>query len=355
MKKVISIIVFVLIACMVAPAALAAYPAHDSYIYDEIGVLSDEAKSEIKNENDVLFVDKGMRVGVCIVDNTGDIPAETYANGVYEEWKLNGVLLLIVKSTNYAYAAPSEALEGILTADKIQSLIGNIKSPDNAEEFSAEVAASVKNISSFIEANYKEQQTGKKSTSALGKVWKVIKTLLVIALVVAIILGIGYVVLIVLERRQARQRREYLEERRRRMAQSGRGAYYSAGSGDPRRQGARPAGNGYPSGQGYPRQNYGQQNGYQRQNGYAQQNAVQTRNAAQGARGDRFVYPDSGDGYSAANRGQNVSSARGGQNVRRPATRGSTSDFDREYFSRPDPNYDNYATREFKTDNNNNN
>lgn len=353
MKKVISIIVFVLIACMVAPAALAAYPQHDSYIYDEIGVLSDEAKSEIKNENDVLFVDKGMRVGVCIVDNTGDIPAETYANGVYEEWKLNGVLLLIVKSTNYAYAAPSEALEGILTADKIKSLIGNIKSPDNAEDFSAEVTASVKNISSFIEANYKEQTAAKKEKSTFGKI---VKALAIIVLIVLIILGVGYVILIVLERRQARQRREYLEERRRRMAQSGRGAYYSAGSGDPRRQGARPAGNGYPSGQGYPRQNYGQQNGYQRQNGYAQQNAVQTRNAAQGARGDRFVYPDSGDGYSAANRGQNVSSAsRGGQNVRRPAARGSASDFDREYFSRPDPNYDNYATREFKTDNNNNN
>ena len=64
MKKVISIIVFVLIACMVAPAALAAYPAHDSYIYDEIGVLSDEAKSEIKNENDVLFVDKDREHGI---------------------------------------------------------------------------------------------------------------------------------------------------------------------------------------------------------------------------------------------------------------------------------------------------
>ncbi|MBR6289944.1 MAG: hypothetical protein IKR53_00740, partial [Clostridia bacterium] len=158
--------------------------------------------------------------------------------------------------------------------------------------------------------------------------------------------------------------REYLEERRRRMAQSGRGAYYSAGSGDPRRQqGARSAGNGYPAQQqGYGQQGYAQQNGYARQNsyagqrGYAQQSTAQTRNAAQGARGDRFVYPDSGDGYSAANRGQNASSAsRGGQNVRRPAARGSASDFDREYFSRPDPNYDNYATREFKTDNNNNN
>lgn len=346
MKKIISVIIFVLIACMVAPAALAAYPQHDSYIYDEVGVLSDEAKEEIKSENDALFVEKGMRVGVCIVDNTGDIPAETYANGVYEEWKLNGVLLLIVKSTSYAYAAPSEALESILTEDRIKSLIGNIKSPENAEEFSAEVAASVKNTVSFIKQNYTEQsQANKSGASKLGKVGKFFKVVAIIVLVVAVLLGIGYVVLIVLERRQARQRRAYLEERRRRMAQSGRGSYYSARSGDPRQQGSRPAGQ-YQSQGGYP-----QQNNYAQQGGYARQNAGQARPAQQGVRsaGDRFVYPDSDDGYSAANRGNASAPVR---NVRRPVSRGSASDFDREYFSRPDSYDDNNATREFKTDNN---
>lgn len=350
MKKIISVILFVLIACMIAPATLAAYPPNenDSYIYDEVGVLSDEAKNEIKNENDVLFVDKGMRIGVCIVDNTGDIPAETYANGVYEEWKLNGVLLLIVKSTNYAYAAPSEALESLLTGDKIKSLIGNIKSPDNAEEFSAEVAASVKSTASFIKQNYKEQSAAKKGTSTLGKIGKFFKVIAIIVLVVAIILGIGYVVLIVLERRQARQRRAYLEERRRRMAQSGRGSYYSARSGNPRQQGVRP------SGQYQPRGGYAQQTDYVQQSGYARQNAGQTRSAQQGtlSSGDRFVYPDTGDGRSSASRGDPTSSSRNVQKVRRPAARGAASDFDREYFSRPE-SFDNNATREFRTDNGN--
>ncbi len=344
MKKIVSIVVFLLVACMIAPSAFAALPEHDgSYIYDETGVLDDQDKEAIKKENDELFVGKGARVGVCIVDNTGDKGAKDVAKELYEKWGLNGVLILYVKSAPICVAVPGQNLQDILPEEKLNSLV-NISTKD--DELSASMIASVKAVSSFIKQNYDEQAT-KGGKSGFGKVVGVI---LRIVLVVAIILAAGYVVLIVLERRQARQRREYLEERRRRMAQSGRGSYYA-----PRNEMQRRSGEPRPSGTRRPPQDeYAPQNDYERQIAYQrQQNAIQTRQRTQGrpAASDRFVYPDArGTGRTSVGN-RPVPNARSTQNLRRPSPRGAASDFDREYFSRPDAN-DNNATREFKTDNN---
>lgn len=236
-KKITFILLFVLLFNLLVSSISAAYPSHEAYIYDGASVLSKEDAAKIKSTADALFSAKGVRLSVCIVENTGEEEADEYAKNLFNEWKVpNGVLLLVVTSTKYYHAVQSTSIDQILTNEKLSSILNTTLEPEFvAENYSAGIAATVTSLSDFLSENIseplpvpdaeeKDTEEAVKEKSGIAKVFGVILRIIVI---VALLLIIGYVILVILEKRQAKRRRMYLEERRRRMAQNGRGGYYS--------------------------------------------------------------------------------------------------------------------------------
>ena len=332
MKKILAAVIAAIITLALAVSVFADYPAKpDSYVYDGAEILSDESEAEIESVSKALFVAKGVQIAVCTVDNTGEIPANTYARGVFGEWGVNGVLILAVKSTEFYYAVQSSSISDTLTDEKLSEIMNSVLEPEFAAgNYSAGFSATVKSISSFISENVKTPES-KDSASNDGTTKKsggALKVILIIVLILGVLLGGGYGLLVYLEKKQERERRMRLEERRRRLAQSGRGNYYGA-----------PATNGRP-GNAYGQSPAGRAD-FDREYGTSRQ----------GDRGgDRFVYPESSPAVRTGQRGQTPA----GNGGRRPASappRGQRVDFDREYYKGTpagDENVDPSATREFK-------
>ena len=333
MKKTISLILAVIFTAALALSVFAEYPKSDTYIYDGAEMLSAEAETEIKSVSDALFVSKGLRIAVCAVDNTGDVPAKTYARGVFGEWEVKGVLLLLVKSTDYYFAVQSSSISEVLTDEKLSDILKTtLESDFSAGNYSAGVSATVRAFSNFLTANIKDETAQDQSgTSQSGgsKVGKFFKGLLIVVLILAVLVAAGYGLLVYLEKKQERERRLLLEEKRRRLAREGRGNYYGDLNGQAR-GGVRPGAN-----------NQGQRP----QGQYGQYRQGAQRNGGQGGR-DRFVYPNDPQTARPAERQQ--AARRNGTNtasVRAVPPRGQRVDFDKEYYG--GASADTGATREF--------
>ncbi|MBR3415770.1 MAG: TPM domain-containing protein [Clostridia bacterium] len=332
MKKILAAVIAVLITAALAVSVFADYPAKpDSYVYDGAEMLSEEAEAEIESVSKALFVSKGIQIAVCTVDNTGDIPANTYARGVFGEWGVNGVLILAVKSTDFYYAVQSSSISDTLTDEKLGEIMNTVLEPEFAAgNYSAGFSATVKTLKSFIEENVKTAETAdstEKPSTETPKKKNGFVIFLIIVLILAVILGGGYGLLVYLEKKQERERRLRLEERRRRLAQSGRGNYYGA-----------PATNGRP-GNAYGQSPAGRGD-FEREYGAPRQ----------GSRGgDRFVYPESSPTARPGQRMQNPANNVNRRTVSAPP-RGQRVDFDREYYKGTpagEENVDASATREF--------
>ena len=345
MKKIFAAFIALFIVSALAVSVFADYPKSESFLYDGAEILSDEAEAEIKSVNDALFVSKGVRVAVCTVDNTGDVPANTYARGVFGDWGVNGVLILVVKSTDFYYAVQSSSISDSLTDEKLSEILNTALEPEFASgNYSSGISATVKAISTFINENVKAPETANNtSTQTETKKSGAGKVILVIVIILAVLIGGGYGLLVYLEKKQERERLLRLEEKRRRLAQSGRGGYYGTPS---------------PNGRGSTVHSYGQypdrrapQSG--RYNPYSDR-AAQPDNERydqpqqRGGRGsDRFVYPDSTQSIRPAPRQPQ------GGNMRRGAgsvpPRGQRVDFEREYYrgTSDDEPVDPSATKEF--------
>ncbi|MBQ2469540.1 MAG: TPM domain-containing protein [Clostridia bacterium] len=330
MKKILAAVIAVLITAALAVSVFADYPAKpDSYVYDGAEMLSEEAEAEIESVSKALFVSKGIQIAVCTVDNTGDIPANTYARGVFGEWGVNGVLILAVKSTDFYYAVQSSSISDTLTDEKLGEIMNTVLEPEFAAgNYSAGFSATVKSISSFVSENVKTPDSSEKSSAETPKKKSGWVVFLVIVIIIAAILGGGYALLVYLEKKQERERRLRLEERRRRLAQSGRGNYYGA-----------PASNGRP-GNAYGQSPAGRGD-FDREYGSPRQS---------NRGGDRFVYPESSPSARPGQRIQNPVNNVNRRTVSAPP-RGQRVDFDREYYRGTpagEENVDPSATREFK-------
>ena len=167
MKKILAAVIAVLITAALAVSVFADYPAKpDSYVYDGAEMLSEEAEAEIESVSKALFVSKGIQIAVCTVDNTGDIPANTYARGVFGEWGVNGVLILAVKSTDFYYAVQSSSVSDTLTDEKLGEIMNSVLEPEFAAgNYSAGFSATVKSISSFVSENVKTPDSSEKSSA----------------------------------------------------------------------------------------------------------------------------------------------------------------------------------------------
>ncbi|MBQ6677198.1 MAG: TPM domain-containing protein [Clostridia bacterium] len=329
MKKILAAVIAVLITAALAVSVFADYPAKpDSYVYDGAEMLSEEAEAEIESVSKALFVSKGIQIAVCTVDNTGDIPANTYARGVFGEWGVNGVLILAVKSTDFYYAVQSSSVSDTLTDEKLGEIMNSVLEPEFAAgNYSAGFSATVKSISSFVSENVKTPDSSEKSSAETPKKKSGWVVFLIIVIIIAAILGGGYALLVYLEKKQERERRLRLEERRRRLAQSGRGNYYGA-----------PASNGRP-GNAYGQSPAGRGD-FDREYGSPRQS---------NRGGDRFVYPESSPSARPGQRVQNPVNNVNRRTVSAPP-RGQRVDFDREYYRGTpagEENVDASATREF--------
>ena len=331
MKKILAAIIAAVIITALAVSVFAEYPAKpESFVHDGAEMLSDEAEAEIKSVNDALFVAKGVRIAVCTVDNTGDIPANTYARGVFGEWGINGVLILAVKSTDYYYAVQSSSVSDVLTDEKLSEILNTSLEPEfAAKNYSAGFSATVKAISAFLSENLKAPDNNLSSSASTEKENKsggILKGILIVVIVIAVLLAGGYGLLVYLEKKQERERLLRLEEKRRRLAQSGRGNYYGA------------------PGNGRPQNGYGQNNA--RRGDFDREYGTNLRN---GRESDRFVYPESSPAARPGQRMQNPANNVNRRTVSAPP-RGERVDFDREYYRgtpAEDENVDPSATREF--------
>lgn len=254
-KRLLSLFVS-LVLCVIAALPVAAYPAHTDYISDEATVLDEQTENTVRELSAKLKEAKNTRIALCTVLNTGSDSAEKYASDLFETWEVgHGVLLLLDIEGDTFYAVQSNSLTEVLTNQKLSDIINSTVEPRFAEQdYSGGALAAAQALSTFLNENLPEdfgEEDGGMPT------W--LSVILKIILVVAIIILAGYGLLVYFERRKALRRRAELEERRRRMAREGRGAYpprRPAPSGDVRR---RP-----PAGQPYGRPNGSYPAGYPR-------------------------------------------------------------------------------------------
>jgi len=124
-----------LLFCIVALPVLADYPAHEDFIADESGVLSESTIRTIKKTNNSLEDDAKATIAVCTVDTTGTEKISVYARKLFTEWKMGeGVLLLIAVDDNNYYFVQSVGVSKILTNDVLKEVRDEYFEAEFAEE-----------------------------------------------------------------------------------------------------------------------------------------------------------------------------------------------------------------------------
>ncbi len=240
MRRIISVLLAALMMCSTLAVCAFAYPEHEDYIHDGGLFLDEGTKSSVKEASDALYEAKGVRIAVCTVDSTGDETTADFASGVFTEWEPgNAVLILMVRDKNAYYGIQNNGVVEYLSNEKILEVLdsGLKESFEAKEGYADALLTTVRSFSSYLTERVSEPL----SEESAGGMPKALSVILKIVFVLALILIAGYVALIVLEKRQAQKRRAYLEERRRRMARDGRGAYRPAAQRSP---------NGRPTGRG---------------------------------------------------------------------------------------------------------
>lgn len=108
-------------------------PTKEFYYYDEMGVISDELKSEILKTNVELQGKTKAQVVVATVNDLQEYPIEEYALEMFRKWGIgdktlnNGVLILLGKEPttdkHSIYIATGYGLEGRLNDGKVGRII----------------------------------------------------------------------------------------------------------------------------------------------------------------------------------------------------------------------------------------
>ena len=235
MRRAISLIA-ALAVCLVMVLPAAAYPVHTDYICDEATVLDEQTENTIRSLSEKLMETKNARIAVCTVLNTGSESASTYASELFKTWEVgHGVLILLDVEGDTFYAVQSNSIAEVLTSEKLSDIINSTIEPRFAEkDYAGGALAAANALSTFMTENLPDD-LGEDGGGFPG--W--LSVILKIILVVAILIFVGYGLLVHFERKKALRRRAELEERRRRMARDGRGAYpprRPASYSDPRRR-----------------------------------------------------------------------------------------------------------------------
>jgi uncharacterized protein len=99
-------------------------PTSKKYVNDYINLLSSDVQDNIISIGNELYQKTGAEAAVVVIDTTGDMSIEEYANGLFREWgignkqKNNGVLLLVAVNDRKMRIEVGYGLEGILPDGK---------------------------------------------------------------------------------------------------------------------------------------------------------------------------------------------------------------------------------------------
>ena len=134
---------------------LAAYPQPVDYISDESGVLSTTTKDALTEANKTLYATRGARIGVCVVDSTGDEDIASYARNLFTDWNMSdGVLLVIDRGNKNYFGVQSVDIDDIVTTEVLKDIFSNYLEEDfDAGNTDRGVMKTILKLDEFMTAN----------------------------------------------------------------------------------------------------------------------------------------------------------------------------------------------------------
>lgn len=205
MKK--RLFLLVLALCFLSlPVFAAGLPeaTKEFYVYDEEGILSDEAKSDIVRTNESLFEQTGAQVVVCILNHLPeDKTVEEAAVDIFDKWDIgtkekdNGILLLIAMKDRKFRIEVGYGLEGAIPDMVAKEILDDMVPYFQDGEYEAGIRVAFGEILSRVEEEYQITVEGKDAVTEvleeetdIGQ-WKEMIRLAVIVILIIIIFGRG--------------------------------------------------------------------------------------------------------------------------------------------------------------------
>lgn len=205
MKK--RLFLLVLALCFLSlPVFAAGLPeaTRDFYVYDEEGILSDEAKSDIVRTNESLFEQTGAQVVVCILNHLPeDKTVEEAAVDIFDKWDIgtkekdNGILLLIAMKDRKFRIEVGYGLEGAIPDMVAKEILDDMVPYFQDGNYEAGIRVAFGEILSRVEDEYQITIEGKDAVTEvieeetdIGQ-WKEMIRLAVIVILIIIIFGRG--------------------------------------------------------------------------------------------------------------------------------------------------------------------
>lgn len=134
MRRLTAMVLCVMLFLTFAIPTLAAYPTHTDYISDPDNVLSDTTISAIKTANDTLYTNRGVKIGVCITDSTGDESITEFSRTLFTKWEMCDGVLLVLDTTGQTYfAVQSVDIDDTIT----NAVLSDILNANMEEDFAA--------------------------------------------------------------------------------------------------------------------------------------------------------------------------------------------------------------------------
>lgn len=172
----------------------------DFYVYDEAGVLSDEAKSDIIRTNESLFEQTGAQVVVCVLDHLPeDETVEEAAVNIFDKWDIgtrgkdNGVLLLIAMEDKKFRIEVGYGLEGAIPDMVAKNILDDMVPYFKDGNYEAGIRVAFGEILSKVEEEYQiaidgkdEVTEGIEEESEAAELADVIRLAIIIILIVLI-------------------------------------------------------------------------------------------------------------------------------------------------------------------------
>lgn len=112
----------------------------DFYVYDEAGVLSENAEAGILASNDALFATTGAQIVVACVNTTGTTDIADYVKAMFNKWGIgsaeenNGVLLLLSIWEDDYWLLQGQGLEDLLPSGTVKLMLDEHLEPYFAEQ-----------------------------------------------------------------------------------------------------------------------------------------------------------------------------------------------------------------------------
>lgn len=178
----------------------------DFYVYDEPGILSEEAKNDIVRPNESLFDQTGAQVVVCILNQLPeDETIEETAVDLFDKWDIgtkgkdNGILLLIAMKDRKFKIEVGYGLEGAIPDMVAKDILNDMVPYFQDGNYEAGIRVAFGEILSKVEEEYQITIDGKDAVTEPVEIEEERETaksgelirLVVIVILILIIFGRG--------------------------------------------------------------------------------------------------------------------------------------------------------------------